>query len=398
MLLARCVCATKHDIFYMNNMSAYFDYISSTPLDPRVLDAMLPYLTRFHGNPLSPHKLGREAAKALDDAREKVAAFIGASPEEIIFTSGEVESNNLAIKGLLTVHENGQLLASAVEPLSILRPAESLEKWGFSLSLIPVDANGQVRLLSLEKLINNFTRVASVSWVVAETGAVQPIEAIADQVKEASSVPFHCNASVAARLFPVNVRDLNVDALTISSDLLGGPMAVGALYLRHGVRLQPLLDGSPQEGGRRSGRENLPGIVGFARAIELALSERQDRFNKLKRLDGHLKNRLKEIPELVIHSDLPSRVPGILSCRIDGLEAEALLTHLDQAEIYATADSPCASMIGKPSHVLKAMGLSDEQTASSLNFSLSWDTKESDIDDMIAVLKQSVAQLKTLSY
>jgi cysteine desulfurase len=379
-------------------MSAYFDYLSGSPIDPRVLDAMRPYLSGRFGNPLSPHAVGREAARVLEESREKVAAFIGASSEEIIFTSGEVESNNLAIKGLLTVHENGQLLAAAVEPLSILRPAEVLEKWGFSLSLIPVDGNGQVRLSALEKLLNHFVKVASVSWVVAETGAVQPIEAIVEQIKEYSSVPVHCDASLAARLFPVNVSELNIDALTISADLLGGPPAVGALYLRHGLRLQPLLDGSPQESGRRSGKENLPGIVGFARAVELTESERSARFSVLKKLDQHLKIRLHEIPDLVIHADLPSRAPGVLSCRVEGLEAESLLTHLDQAGFYATAGSSCASLIGKPSHVLKAMGLTDEQAASSLNFSLSWESIESEINDMITVLKKAVAQLRTLTY
>ncbi len=379
-------------------MSAYFDYLSGSPLDPRVLEAMMPFLKGVYGNSLSSHALGREAAKALKVSREKVAAFIGASPDEIIFTSGEVESNNLAVKGLLMVHENGQLLASAVEPLSILRPVEALEKWGFSASLIPVDANGQVRLSALEKLINRYTKLASVSWVVAETGIVQPIEAIADLVKESTSVPLHCDASLAARLFPVNVRDLNVDALTISSEILGGPSSVGALYLRDGLRIQPLLEGSPQEMGRRSGRENLAGIVGFAHSTELTISERQSRFNKLKQLDGYLKARLKEIPDLIINADLPSRTPGILSCRIEGLESEALLTHFDQAGIYASSGSPCASMIGKPSHVLKAMGFADQQASSSLNFSLSWETKISEIDEMIDTLSQSVIQLKTMTF
>jgi cysteine desulfurase len=170
------------------------------------------------------------------------------------------------------------------------------------------------------------------------------------------------------------------------------------LYLRRGVRLQPLLDGSPQESGRRSGRENLPGIVGFARAAELAAAERSSRFGSLKKLDQHLKGRLKEIPDMVIHADLPSRAPGVMSCRTEGLEAEAILTHLDQAGFYTTAGSSCASMIGKPSHVLKAMGLTDDQAAASLNFSLSWASKESEIDDMITVLKESVTQLKTLAY
>jgi len=378
-------------------MAAYFDYIAGSPIDPRVIDAMLPYLKEAYGNPISQHKPGQAAAMALQVSREKVAAFLNASPDEIIFTSGGTESNNLAVKGLLTVHDHGQLLASAVEPHSILKAAESLERWGYSTSLVPVDSNGQINLLNINKHLNKYTRLASAAWVVAETGAVQPIEEIADIVRS-SGITFHGDATVAARFFPIDVRAMNIDALTICAGTLGGPPAIGALYLREGTRIQPMLEGGPQEMGRRSGKENLPYIVGFARALELAMSERQERFKKMKKLDLHLKRRLSEISDLVIHADLPSRAPGILSCRIDGIESEALLMDLDEAGIYATAGSPCATMLHKPSHVLKAMGLSEEQAASTINFSLSWDTQISEIDEMISVLKPALDRLKAISF
>ncbi|RJP79931.1 MAG: cysteine desulfurase [Candidatus Zixiibacteriota bacterium] len=377
-------------------MSSYFDYLSHTPIDPRVTAAMIPYLHEGYGNPISPHRRGREAARVLQESREAVAAFIGAEPDEIIFTSGEAESNNLAVKGLLLVHDHGQLLASAVEPLSVLRAAESLEKWGFSTTLIPVNAHGQVHLFNLEDRMNRFTQLASAAWVVAETGAVQPIEEVAELVR-AASVPYHCDATHAARLFPIDVKELGVDALTLDANPLGGPPGVGALYLRKGLRIQPLLDGGAPELGRRAGQENLAGIAGFAKAAELALLERPQRFAQLKRLDSHLKTRFKEIPGLVIHADLPSRAPGIISCRLDGLEAEALLMELDQAGIYASSGSPCATLALKASHVLKAMGLTDEQANSTLNFSFGWTTETAEIEHLVETLKASVERLKAMS-
>jgi cysteine desulfurase len=365
-------------------------------MDPRVTEAMIPYLQDGYGNPISPHRLGKEAARVLLASRETVARFIGAEPDEIIFTSGEAESNTLAIKGLLLVHDHGQMLASAVEPLSVLRAAESLEKWGFSTTLIPVNAHGQVNLFNLEDRMNRFTQLASVAWVVAETGAVQPIEDVAEQVR-AAGVPYHCDATHAARIFPIDVKTLEVDSLTLDANPLAGPAGVGALYLRKGLRIQPLIEGGAQESGRRAGAENLAGIAGFAKAAELALQERPQRFAHMKRLDNHLKTRLKEILGLDIHADLPSRAPGIISCRLDGLEAEALLMELDQAGIQASSGSPCATLALKASHVLKAMGLSDEHANSTLNFSFGWKTETSDIDHLVETLKASVERLKALS-
>ena len=378
-------------------MSAYFDHIFASPIDPRVVEAMIPFLRGTYGSPISQHKIGREAAAAIQNCRERVAACINASPDEIIFTSGGIEANNLAIKGLLTVHDQGQLIASAVEPLSVLKPAESLERWGYSTSLLPVNNHAQIELLHLKRHINKFTKLASAAWVVAEVGTVQPIEEIAKEVKS-HGVTFHCDATIAARYFPLDVKSLNVDAMTLCGSPLAGPPATGALYLRENTRLQPLFDGGPQEMGRRSGKENLPGIVGFTTALELQVAERQARFKKPKQLDKHLRSRLLEIPDLVIHADLPSRVPGVMSCRVEGIESEALLIMLDEAEVYASAGSPCASMLRKASHVLTAMGLSPEQAASSLNFSLSWDNEIAEIDEMIAVLKPALERLKAMSY
>ncbi len=378
-------------------MLAYLDYLSASPIDPRVLDVMQPIMRECWGNSLSLHEKGTEAAKTLQQAREQVAAFIGAHPEEIIFTSGELEANNMAVKGLLTVHENGQLLASAVEPLSIIKAAESLEKWGYSTSLIPVNHHGQVNLAVLDKLLNRFARLASVSWVVGETGAMQPVEEIAAQV-HASGVLFHCDASHAAPLFPLDVKAMGIDALTICSEPIAGPSAVGALYLREGIRFQPLFEGGAQEGGRRPGRENLAGIVGFAKASELQTTERQTRFKYIKELDSHMKSRLREIPDLSIHSDLPSRAPGVISCHIEGLEAEAVLVSLNNAGICASVGSPCAALGNKASHVLKAMGFTDEQASSTLNISFSWNTNKDEINDMMEVLKTTVTRLKAMSY
>ncbi len=378
-------------------MSAYFDYLSGSPLDQRILDAMFPVLEGVYGNPLSVHQVGRTAAKVLSQARETVADFVGASPEEIVFTSGGMEANNLAVKGILTAHENGQMLACAADPLSVLKSAEALERWGFSTSLIPVDGNGSLNLFSVSKLLNKFTRLISVGWVVAETGNIQPVEEIAEEAQSAG-VPFHCDASVAARFFPVTVQELGVDTLTLCSSFIGGPPAVGALYIKEGTRLIPQLHGGAQEMGRRSGREDLAGIVGFARALELMRDERDERFLRLKRLDAMLKRELQRIENLIIHADLPSRVPGIISCRIEGIEAEALLRMLDANGVFASAGSACATVGHKASHVLKAIGLSDEQAASSLNFSLSWDTQEQEIEMLINALKPAVEQLLAMSF
>jgi cysteine desulfurase len=378
-------------------MSAYFDYLSGSPLDARILDAMIPVLEGVYGNPLSAHQIGRAAAEVLSQARETVAEFIGATPDEIVFTSGGMEANNLAVKGILTAHENGQLLACAADPLSVLKSAEALERWGFSTSLIPVDGNGSLNLFSVNKLLNRFTKLISVGWVVAETGNIQPVEEVAEEAQSAG-VPFHCDASVAARFFPVSVKELGADTLTLCSSFIGGPPAVGALYIKEGTRLIPQLDGGAQEMGRRSGREDLAGIVGFARALELMHDEREERFLRLKRLDAILKSRLLEIENLILHADLPSRAPGIISCRIEGIEAEALLLMLDERGVYASAGSACATVGRKASHVLKAIGLSDEQAASALNFTLSWDTEEQEIDELINVLKPAVEKLRAMSF
>lgn len=378
-------------------MSAYFDYLSGSPLDQRIIDAMLPVLEGAYGNPLSAHQVGRVAAKVLAQARGTVAEFIGADPDEIVFTSGGIEANNLAVKGILTANESGQLLACAADPLSVLKSAEVLERWGFSTSLIPVDGNGSLNLFSVSKLLNRFTKLVSVGWVVAETGNIQPVEEVAEEARSAG-VPFHCDASVAARFFPISVRDLGVDTLTLCSSYIGGPPAVGALYIKKGTRLIPQMDGGVQEMGRRSGRENLAAIVGFARALELIRDEREERFLRLKQLDALLKRELMRIKNLIIHADLPSRAPGIVSCRIEGIEAEALLMMLDESGVFASAGSACATVGHKASHVLKAIGLTDEQAASALNFTLSWNTEEQEIEELINVLEIAVEKLQAMNF
>ncbi|MFH1863053.1 MAG: cysteine desulfurase family protein [bacterium] len=378
-------------------MPAYLDYLSWTPIDTRVADAMILHLKEEYGNPLSLHAVGRKTAAAIQDFRTKIANFIGATPQEIVFTSGSMESNSLAVKGVLTAFGKGELLASAVDPLSVILSAEALEPYGYTKSLIPVDANGQIKLLNLPGLINQNTRLASVCWVVPEIGVIQPIEEVAAQMREAG-ILFHCDATTAARYFPINVRELKVDLLTISSSILEGPPGVGALFVREGVKIQQLIDGGTHERGRRSGEENVPGIAGFAKAVELMAAERQARFNKLKKLDAHLKNRLKEISGLILHADLPSRVPGIISCRIEGVESEALLMLLDDAGIYASSGSHCAAILRKIPHVLTAMGLTGEQAASTLTFSLGWNSEKSEIDEMIEVLKPIAKQLQDMSF
>ena len=378
-------------------MPAYLDHINWSPIDPRVREAMIPHLSEKYGNPIAFHSAGQKGAAALHRFREKIASFIGASPREIIFTSGSMESDNLAVKGVLTSDDDGQLIASAVEPQSVLQSAIFLERWGYTTALIPVDAHGRIDLSSLDELYTDKARLISVTWVVDGIGTVQPIEDVANWAKD-RGIPFHCGGTAASRLFPINVRKMNIDLMTLNANTLGGPPGVGALYVREGIKIQPQIEGGLQERGRRGGMEPLADIAGFAKAAELAAQERDVRLEKLKAMDCYLRESLSDVPDLVIHADGPTRAPGTLSCRAEGIEAEALLMQLDDAEIYASADSPCAGISRKSSHILKAIGLSEEQANSTLSFSLSWETQKSEIDDLITVMKPEIERLRAMSF
>jgi cysteine desulfurase len=378
----------------------YLDNGATTPLLPEVREAMLPYLGDAFGNPSCLHDWGDAAREAVDGAREKVAALIGAAnPEEIIFTSSGTESNNTAVKGLaLANQQKGKhVIVSAVEHFSVLNSARTLEKLGFELSLVPVDGQGIVDPEEVRKAIRKDTVLVSVMMANGEVGSLEPIGEIAKITKE-NKIPFHTDAVAAAGVIPVNVKELGVDALSLAGNQFYGPKGVGALWVRQGVRIMPLLDGGVQEGGRRAGTENVPAIVGLGKAAELAQPDISQRVARVSKLRDRL---LKELPEKVGHVVVTGhpekRVPGNCSFCVQFVEGESMLMMLNMQGVAVSSGSSCTSRALKASHVLLAMGLSHELAQGSVLFTLGIQNTDADVDYVLEVMPPIVERLRQMS-
>ena len=381
-------------------MSIYLDNQAAKPVDPRVVDEMMVYFNEKFANPASLHRDGDVATKALEVSREKVADFINApDPSEIIFTASATESNNLALIGAaMNRRKKGDhVIISEIEHISILNLGKHLERLGFKVSRVPVDRFGIVNLDKLEKYIRDDTILISIATASNEVGSLQPIEKISNLAKQ-KDILFHTDAVASQAVIPIDVQKIPIDLLTLSSNDIYGPRGVGALYLRKGVRVNPIIIGGGQERGLRSGSENIPGIVGFSKAAEIMKKEMPIESENLKKLrDMLIKNVLETIPKSYLNGHPEKRLPHNAHFRFDYIEGESLILTLKEQNIAAATGSACSSKTLEPSHTLISMGLLHEEAHGSLLLSLGRTTKESDIVKLIEILPNSVKRLRILS-
>jgi len=377
----------------------YLDHIAATPLDPEVLAAMLPFLRERFGNPQSLHSVGQDALVAIEEGRSKVARLIGAEGSEIHFTASGSEANNFALKGMaMARREKGNhLVLSAIEHQSVLHAAKSLERSGFSSTLVGVDRSGLVDPDEVRKAIRKETVLVSVILASSEVGTIEPVAEVARICREAG-VPFHTDAVAAAGNIPVDVRELGVDALSLAADQFYGPKGTGALYVRKGVRILPLIDGGIQEGGRRAGTENVAGIVGMGKAAEIAAARLAERQERMKALRDRLIDRLpQKVDRVYLTGHRERRLPHHASFCVEFIEGEAMLLNLDMKGIAVSSGSACTSRALKASHVLLAMGIDHALAQGSLVFSLVDSTTAEDIDYLLEVIPPIIDRLRKMS-
>ena len=376
----------------------YLDNHATTPLDPRVLEAMLPFLQGKFGNPASrTHSFGWEASKAVDLARQQVASLIGAAPDEIIFTSGATESDNLAIKGVAEAsREHGKHVITAVtEHKAVLDSCKHLEHCGFEVTYLPVQSDGLLDLVAFRSALRTDTTLVTVMAVNNETGVLQPITEIGAICHE-RGIAFHTDAAQAAGKIPIAVAKQNIDLLSISGHKLYGPKGVGALYVRKnpGFQISPQIHGGGHEHGLRSGTLNVPGIVGLGKACELAQKELPEESCRIAGLRNRLRDRImSELDGVSVNGSMEQRMPGNLNISFSGIQGEDLLTALD--DIAVSSGAACTSDHIEPSYVLKALGLSDDLAQASIRFGLGRFTTEPEVDyaaarviDMVRLLRQ----------
>ena len=377
----------------------YFDHNATTPVDKRVVEAMLPFFTEHFGNASSIHEFGRTARKAVEDAREKVAEFLGADPSEIIFTSGGTESNNLAIKGVAEafVKKGNHIITSQIEHHAVLNPCKELEKKGFRITYLPVDEYGVVNLEELKKAITPQTILITIMHANNETGTIQPIEEIGEIARE-KGILFHTDAVQTVGKIPVNVNKMNVDLLSLSGHKIYGPKGIGALFIRKGTKIVPLHHGGHHEKNKRAGTENVPGIVGIARAIEIAKDEMPREKEKLSKLTEKLKNGIFErIKDVKLNSHPEKRLPNTLNVSFKFIEGESIILNLDMLGVAVSSGSACTSGTLSASHVLLAMGVDPAVAQGSVRFSLGKDNTEGDVDFVLENLPKIVEKLRKLS-
>jgi cysteine desulfurase len=377
----------------------YMDYGATTPTDQAVVDAMAPFFTDRFGNPSSLHSFGQEAKYAVEEARQTIATAIGAEPDEIIFTSGGSESNNFAVKGVAYARKDkgNHILTSAIEHHAVLEPGHFLEKNGFTVTYLPVDAYGLVDPGDVKKALTDKTILISVMHGNNEIGTIQPVAEIGALARE-RGIPFHCDAVQSFGRLPLNVNDLNVELLSASGHKIYGPKGVGILYVRKGTRITPFMHGGDQERGRRASTHNVPGIVGMAKAVELAM---KDRGAEATRLTAMRDRMIREVLAAIDHSRLnghpTKRLPNNVNLSIEYVEGESLLLSLDMEGIACSTGSACTSSSLEPSHVLMAIGLPHEIAHGSLRFTMGRYTNDDEIDYVVEKLSKIVTRLRAMS-
>ncbi len=380
----------------------YFDNAATTPVDPRVLKAMLPYFTNDFGNASSIHSWGQKAEATILKAKDIIARFLDCFPEEIIFTSGATESNNMVLKGLFGDYK-GHLIVSALEHPSVLETAKWLESKGVEVSFIKPEKNGLIDYKKVFKVIKKDTRLISIMYANNEIGTIQPIGKIGKKLEEINQqrknkILFHSDAVQAVYFLPMSIKRLRVDFLSLSGHKIYGPQGVGALYIKKNIKITPLLHGGHQENGLRAGTYNLPGIVGLSQAISLLNGRaQQETISKIKKLRDNLIQQVLKIKGTFFSGDLEHRLPNNANFLFKNIEGESLLLRLDMAGIAVSTGSACASGSLKPSHVLLSMGIKPEDAHSSLRVSIGKNNTQPEIDRFVRVLKKELKNLRKFS-
>ena len=377
----------------------YLDNAATTAVSPEVLEAMLPYFTQCFGNPSSIHSTGRDARRVVDAARRQVAAAIGAQPQEIYFTAGGSESDNWAIKGTAFAGKSrgNHIITSAIEHHAVLHTCAWLEKQGFEVTYLPVDEFGRVRVEDVEKAITDKTILITIMAANNEIGTIQPIAEIGKLAHD-KGILFHTDAVQAIGAMPIDVNAMHIDMLSMSGHKFHGPKGIGALYIRKGVKIDQYLHGGAQERGQRAGTENLAGIVGMGKAIEIATQHLEENAARLTVLrDKLIDGILAEIPDVRLNGHRTQRLPNNVNVSVRYVEGEALLLRLDLAGIAGSSGSACTSGSLDPSHVLLAIGLPHEIAHGSLRLSLGTDTTEAEIDEVLDKLPGIVKNLRDMS-
>jgi len=376
------------------------DHGAGMPLDSRVFEAMKPYFLEDYGNPSSSHSFGNSAKNAIAASRDKVAQLVAAEkPLEVIFTSGGTESNNLALKGAAyrNKEKGNHIITTAIEHISVINICKFLQKQGFEVSYVPVDKQGVVDLEKLEAAINDKTILISAMYANGEIGTIQPISEVGKLAHE-NNVVFHVDAVAAAGKVPINVKEENIDLLSISSNDMYGPKGVGALYIKRGTKVQPIIQGGGQERGLRSGTENIPGIVGIGKAAEISQKEMESESKRLTQLrDKLIKGVLDKIDYSFLNGHPTKRLPSNANLRFSYIEGESLILGLDMHGVQASSGSACTSKTLEPSHVLLAIGLAHEEAHGSLVFTMGKQNSEEDVNYVLEVLPDVVKRLRALS-
>ena len=376
----------------------YFDHVATNPLDSRVFEAMMPYFMEDFGNPLSLYGLGTKAKEAIENGRGQVAALINSKSSEIIFTSSGAEANNFALRGIALARQNEgkHIIVSKMEHHSILNSARFLEKMGFVVTFLPVDKYGIVDPDTVKKSITKETTLISVIHASSEVGTIEPIKEIGRIAKE-KGIIFHTDAVAATGNIPVDVKDLGVDLLSMAAHQFYGPKGAGALYVREGLRIVPLIYGGIQENGRRAGTENVPAIVGMGRAAELAKDEMADRMEQAKKLRNKLIKGVSDIENIYLTGHPENRLPAHASFTVEFIEGEAMLLLLAAKGIYAASGSACSSKALKASPVLLSMGVPSNLAQGSIVFTLGAGNTEEDIDSLLSEFPQVIKRLREMS-
>ncbi len=377
----------------------YLDHVSAMPVDPRVLEFARPYLKENFGNPSSLHSAGLEAKRAIEEARAKVAQLINAEKETcLVFTSGATEANNLAIRGtaLRSIGKGKGVAASAIEHMSVLNPMKELQKNGFSLSILPVDSTGILDLGELEATLTESTTVTSIGYANSEIGTIQSIAEVSEIVHQKRSY-LHVDATAAAARIPIDVQGDGIDLLTLSSNDMYGPQGAGALYVKPGVKIQPILPGGGQERGLRSGTENLFAIAGMGEAARIAEDEMEEESGRISQIRDRLIEQILKMDESYLTGHPTQRLPHHASFRFSRIEGESILLNMDRYSIQVSTGSACTSRTLEPSHVLLAIGLKHEQAHGSMVLTLGRSNTLKQVPTITKAVRETVDRLRELS-